>query len=166
MLSFFLSCKKSYQPLETVKTVDIKKYTGKWYEIARFPHSFEKHLKCVTAEYSIKKNGKIKVLNKGHEKDSPKEIDEAEGTAWIPNINEPAKLLVRFFWPFSGNYWIINLDEKNYQYVLIGEPSRKYLWILSRTKTLEESIFNDLVTTAKKNGFDVNKLERIKHDCQ
>ena len=159
------SCSKTYAPLDAVKNVDLNKYIGTWYEIARFPHSFEKGLKCVTATYSFKENGKVKVINKGHKEKYPEKINKAEGIAWVPNKNEPGKLKVSFFWPFSGKYWIIKLDEKDYQYALIGEPSRKYLWVLSRNKTIYDKIFTDLVGTAKKNGFDINKLEKIKHDC-
>jgi len=128
----FLSCKPS-QNLSTVEKVDIKKYAGQWYEISRLPNSFEKGLHCVTATYTLKKNNKIEVLNKGYSIKDRGKFSTAKGTAWVPNSEYPGRLKVRFFWPFSGNYYIISLDEE-YNYALVGDPSRKYLWILSRTK--------------------------------
>jgi apolipoprotein D and lipocalin family protein len=151
------SCKT--QGLPVVNQVDIHKYAGTWYEIARLPNSFEKGLENVSATYSLKENGKIKVLNKG-QKVSGK-INQIEGVAWIPNPDCQGKLKVRFFWPFAGKYWILSLD-KDYNYVLVGEPSRKYLWILSKTKTLDEHIYNNLLQQAKQYGFDIDKLVKIK----
>lgn len=157
------SC-KSYPDLPTVKTVDINKYAGTWYEIARLPNRFEKGLKCVTAEYRIKDNGKIDVINKGY---SPKGIGEyktANGTAWVPDPNFPGRLKVRFFWPFTGNYYIIALDE-NHTYALVGDPSRDYLWVLSKNIILEDSVYDDLLKIAEANGFAIENLVRIEHDC-
>ena len=162
MASLF-SCKTT-QDLPTVEKVDIPKYSGVWYEIARLPNSFEKGLECVTATYTQKSNGKIEVLNKGYssEKGSYK---TAKGTAWLPDSKYPGRLKVTFFWPFAGNYYIISLEE-NYQYALVGDPSRKYLWVLARTKTLDLSIYDDLMKKAKSNGFDINKVIKINQECE
>jgi apolipoprotein D and lipocalin family protein len=157
------SCKTTNE-LSTVQKVDITKYLGTWYEIARLPNRFEKDMKCVTATYSLKKNGKIKVLNKGFKITKNKYVS-AKGTAWIPNNNFPGRLKVRFFWPFSGDYYIIALDE-NYQYALVGDPSRKYLWILSRTPVLDQKTYDMLVKLAKDKGFDTDNLLKIEHDCE
>lgn len=150
--------------LPTVNKVDLQKYSGKWYEIARFPNRFEKGLVCVTANYTIKENGKIEVINKGYLSEETKKFKTAKGVAWVPDDKFPGQLKVRFFWPFSGKYYIIALD-RNYQYVLVGDPSRKFLWVLSRTKNLSENIYSELLKIAGENGFDTQKLIRIKQDC-
>lgn len=161
---FSLLSGSSKKELPTVGKVDLHKYSGQWYEIARFPNRFEKGLVCVTADYTIKKNGKIAVVNKGYLSDDIKKYKTAKGTAWIPDDKFPGRLKVRFFWPFAGNYYIITLD-KNYQYVLVGDPARKYLWVLSRTRTLPEDIYSKLLEIARENGFDTQKLIRIKQNC-
>ena len=159
----FLSCKPT-QNLSTVEKVDINKYAGHWYEIARLPNSFEKGLKCVTATYTLKKNDKIEVLNKGYSLKDIGKFNTAKGTAWVPNTEYPGRLKVRFFWPFAGNYYIISLDEK-YNYALVGDPSRKYLWVLSRSKDLDSTIYSELLDIAKINGFDIDNIIKVNQDC-
>jgi apolipoprotein D and lipocalin family protein len=161
----FWGCASSKGDLPVVKSVDLQKYIGTWYEIMRLPNTFEAGLKCTTANYSIKENGDIKVVNSGRKVEAPSEVKSSTGTAWIPNADEPTKLKVRFFWPFSGNYWIIALDTE-YKWVMIGEPTREYMWILSRETTLSEQTINTLLAQAKAQGFDVSKLERIAQDCK
>ena len=162
-MAAFLSCKTT-QDLPTVEKVSISKYSGQWYEIARLPNSFEKGLECVTATYTLKSNGKIEVLNKGYS--SEKGIYKtAKGTARVPDGEYPGRLKVTFFWPFSGNYYILSLDEK-YQYALVGDPSRKYLWVLARTKTLNASIYDDLLDQAENNGFNIQELIKINQGCE
>jgi apolipoprotein D and lipocalin family protein len=150
--------------LPTVETVDLNRYAGLWYEIARLPNSFEKGLECVTANYSLTPNGKVEVLNKGF---SAKKgaFKSSRGKAWVPDDNFPGRLKVSFFWPFAGNYYIISLD-KDYRYALVGDPSRKYLWVLSRTQELDETIYSKLLEKARTHGFDVDKMLLITHDCQ
>ncbi len=160
----FWGCSTSNRALPVVPSVDLEKYSGQWYEIMRLPHGFESGLKCVTATYSLKPNGDINVLNSGHKIYEPSQVKTATGTAWIPDASEPAKLKVRFFWPFSGNYWIIALDP-NYRHVMIGDPSREYLWILCREKMLPDSTLQLLLSQATAQGFDVSKLERVSQDC-
>lgn len=160
LFSFFalLSC-KTQQDLPVVQSVDLSQYAGVWYEIARLPNKFEKGLNYVSATYSIKENQEIEVFNKGiNEKNETKTI---KGKAWLPNKSESAKLKVQFFAPFSANYWIIALDD-NYQYALIGEPGRKYLWVLSRTKNMDEQVYQKLINIAQKNGFDTSTIIKIK----
>ncbi len=161
LLSFACSSNKD---LQVVKKVDFEKYSGTWYEIARFPSSFESSLKCVTATYTLKENRKIEVWNKGHKISDASKISEIKGTAWVADEKENAKLKVRFFWPFSADYWIIALDD-NYQHAMVGHPNRKYLWILSREKKLDSEIIQNLILQAKNQGFDTEKLEFIEHDC-
>jgi lipocalin len=147
-----------------VATVDLDRYAGTWYEIARLPNSFERKLKCASANYTLRGDGKITVLNKGYYITDPQRSNTAKGVAWIPDKNSPAKLKVQFFWPFSGNYWIIDLD-KDYKYVLVGDPSFKYLWILCREKKMDESTYNMLLNKAVENGFDVKSIIRVEQDC-
>lgn len=158
----FLGC-QSNAPLPTVKEINIEKYCGLWYEIARFPSSFEKNLKCVTAQYTLLSNKKIEVLNSGVHQGTL-EPKEARGSATIPNLDKPGELEVTFFWPFKGDYFIIEL-ERNYQYALVGSPNRKYLWILSRTKQLSDGTISDLKSKAESLGFDTTQLEMVAQDC-
>ena len=160
------SCDTARHPeLSSVKQFDLPRYTGTWHEIARLPNSFEKGLICVTATYAIRPDGRISVLNRGRsDKDRAKE-KSASAVGWIPYAAEPGRLLVRFFWPFSGDYWIMNLDDKDYTWALVGEPSRKYLWILARERTLDAAAYAKLVDEARRAGFDVDKLYRVPQDC-
>jgi len=157
----------SRSPVTGVKVigyVDLNRYTGTWYEIARFPNSFERGLKCVTATYTLRDDGRITILNKGHKIENPDIVKQSQGIAWVPDMTYPAKLKVRFFWPFSGDYWIIELDP-SYRFVLVGDPSMKYLWVLSRKKTLGESDYKHLLEKAKENGFDISKLMLVEQNC-
>ena len=157
-----LSCLTA-QELSTVPQVDLSRYAGTWYEIARLPNSFEKDLECVTATYTLKSNGKIGVLNKGYSARKDK-YQTAKGTALLADPAYPGRLKVTFFWPFYGNYYIIELDEE-YEFALVGDPSRKYLWILSRAPELEEAIIARLISQARDLGFAVEQMVRIRQDC-
>jgi len=148
--------------LLTVGKVDITKYAGTWFEIARLPNSFEKSLNCVSATYSLRKDGKIDVVNAGFKKGKVRK--EIKGQAWVPNKAENAKLKVQFFWPFAGNYWILALDSI-YMSALVGDPSRKYLWILSKSKQMEKVQYKSFLQIAKEKGFDVSKLILVDQSC-
>jgi apolipoprotein D and lipocalin family protein len=158
------STSKSQKAMSVVESVDLNRYTGTWYEIARLPNFFERKLKCITATYTIREDGRIKVLNGGHYLTEPGKVSTATGVAWIPDKNSTAKLKVQFFWPFSGDYWILYLDH-DYRFVLIGEPSLNYLWILSREKKMDETTYKMLLQKAIENGYDVNTLIRVDQDC-
>ena len=105
-----ISCKS--QPLETVKTLDITKYAGTWYEIARLPNRFEKKLECVSATYELIENGKVKVINRGISTEDHSQKKEITGKAWVPDVAFPGQLKVQFFWPFAGKYWVIDLGPE------------------------------------------------------
>jgi lipocalin len=139
----------------TVKELDLQRYLGTWYEIARFDHSFERGLVGVTATYSMRDDGKIRVLNQGYKNSLDGKLSVAEGKAKL--TNEPGKLKVSFFWIFYADYFIMELDE-NYQWALIGSKSDKYLWILSRTPKLDEPTKNLILEKAKNRGYDTSKL--------
>lgn len=152
--------------LTTVPDVDLNKYAGKWYEIARLPNSFEKGLVCCTAEYGLRPDSKISVTNTGQKENEPGKIQSVTGKAWIPDKKEPGRLKVQFFWPFTGGYYIFHLDKENYQYVLVGTPSRKFLWLLAREPKIEESLYQQLVEIARKNDFAVESLIKVRQDCE
>ncbi len=160
---FLAGCSSSnYLPLATVDSVDVNRYVGKWYEIVRLPNSFQKECDCTTAEYSIIDSTTIRVLNKCLKNG---ELDDAEGKAFVVEGSNNSKLRVQFFWPFRGDYWIIDLDSDNYSYAVVGTPSRKYLWILSRTKTMDDALLKSLIQKCKDKGFDVSKLIITKQEC-
>lgn len=144
----------------TVKELDLNRYLGTWYEIARFPHSFEKGMAGVTANYSLRKDGKIRVLNKGYKNGLNGKLSVAEGKAKIPDKSQPGKLKVSFFWIFYGDYNVLELD-KDYQYVMIGSSTNKYFWILCRTPQMDEASYNMLLEKARKRGYNLGKLEKV-----
>jgi apolipoprotein D and lipocalin family protein len=165
LITIMIFCPTFSQKVPSVvASVDLNRYKGTWYEIARLPIYFEKKLKCVTANYTLRDDGKIKVLNKGHYITDPEKSTSSEGVAWIPDKSSPAKLKVQFFWPFSGDYWIIYLAD-DYSYVLVGDPSYKYLWILAREKEMDETTYKMLMQKAVDNGYDIKPIIRVKQDC-
>lgn len=159
-IPILLGCSQSESPLPVVKTLDANRYMGTWYEIARLPNSFEDGLHNITATYNLRDDGKITVLNKGINADGT--ASQAEGIAYMPDINEPAKLRVSFFRPFYGKYWIIDLDTF-YQYAVVGHPNRKYLWILGRTPQMDKAVYEKLIQQADKLGFDTTKMVVVNH---
>lgn len=145
--------------ISTVKQLDLKRFMGKWYEIVRFEHRFEKGMTHVTADYSMLPNGKIKVVNRGIKDGNPKEIT---GKAKQPDpLKYPGRLEVSFFLWFYSDYYVFEID-KNYQYAVIGSSSDKYLWILSRTPQLSENILKRLLQNIKQRGYDLSKLVYVK----
>jgi lipocalin len=147
--------KKPKMNKETVKELDLNRYLGTWYEIARFDHRFERGLVGVTATYSLRDDGKIKVLNQGQKNSLDGELSVAEGKAKL--TGDPGKLKVSFFWIFYADYFVLELDN-DYQWALIGSRSDKYLWILSRTPQLEDNVKNLILHKAAKRGYDTSKL--------
>ena len=147
--------------IQTVDQVDLERYTGVWYEIARFPHKFEKDLVGVTATYELKDNGKISVLNQGYKHTLDGKHKKAKVRARLPDPNEPGFLQVTFFLCFWADYLVLELDE-NYQYALIGSSTPNYLWILCREPMMDETRYQMLVAKAKDFGYDISKLEKVK----
>lgn len=151
--------KEEHNSLEVVPHVELERYLGKWYEIARLPFRFEDDCTDITATYSLSKNGNISVLN-GCLKSG--KLKQAKGKAKVVDKNTRAKLKVTFFWPFSADYWIIDLG-KEYDYAVVGTPNRKYLWILSRTPQMDGELFSRIIESVKSKGFDVSKLIKTSH---
>ncbi len=139
----------------TVTSLDISRYMGLWYEIARYDHYFERGMTKVTATYTLLPDGKIRVVNAGY-KDDVK--DTAVGRAFCPDKAQPGKLKVSFFLWFYSDYYVLELDENDYSYAVIGSSSDKYLWILSRTPTLLEETRDKLISSIQNRGYDVQKL--------
>ncbi len=149
----------------TVDYVDIERYMGKWYEIARFPQYFQRNCGASTAEYTLDHDGSVKVLNSCKRLDDPSEIKKAKARAFIVDEQTNSKLKVSFVpilrrWGlFAADYWILDLGA-DYEYALVGGPDRKSLWILSRTPTLSEIDYQHLIEVATEQGFDATKLVR------
>ena len=146
-------------PLAVVDHVDVSRYLGKWYEIARYPHSFEENCYAVTADYKLLDDGSIRVTNRCREGGLDGKLKEAVGKAYIADSQTNAKLEVTFFWPFYGDYWIIDLAE-DYQYAVVSEPDRQYLWILSRAPTMDTPLYEQLTAKLKNNGYDLSLLTK------
>ena len=150
---------KNDSPLMVVDTVDLNRYLGKWYEIASYPAWFQKGCNASTAEYSLMPDGKIQVINRCRKGSLDGPLKESNGKAEVVDNITKAKLKVWFFWPFKGDYWIIDLDP-DYQWAVVGEPDRKYLWILSRTPFMDETLYQSILERLPQKGYDPAKLER------
>lgn len=143
--------------IEPVSDFDADRYLGKWYEIARLDHSFERGLSRVTAEYSLRDDGGIKVTNRGYDAESG-EWEQADGKAFFVRSREEGYLKVSFFGPFYGAYIVFGLDQDAYQYSFVSGPDRSYLWLLARTPTIEEHVMDRFVASATELGFPTEEL--------
>ena len=152
----------SNQELETVSNVTVEKYMGTWYEIASFPSSFQKGCSCSKADYELSEDKSyVKVINSCMKKGKQGAV---LGKAFVEEGSGNAKLKVQFFWPFTADYYIIALAD-DYSYAMVGHPNRDYLWILSRTKVMDENILNQLKARAVELGFDTGKLLVTEQSC-
>ncbi len=143
--------------VKPVTGFELNRYLGTWYEIARLDHGFERGLTQVTAEYSLREDGGVKVLNSGYNA-AEQQRQIAEGKAYFIGSPDVGRLKVSFFGPFYGAYNIIELDKAAYQYVMIAGPSTEYLWILARTPTLDSAVLETLVQKARTLGFPTEDL--------
>ena len=157
-LSLLLAgCAAPHPPLHTVDHVELDRYLGTWFEIARYPAPFQEGCVATSATYSLRDDGDIRVLNRCLVEDFDGELREAEGRAKIVDEESNAKLKVTFFWPFYGDYWILALG-RDYEWALVGEPSRKYLWILSRSRQMNRAVFEGLIDRLPALGYDADQL--------
>lgn len=150
---------------ESIKPVDgfnLNNYLGKWYEIARLDHSFERGLSQVTANYSIKDDGGVRVLNKGFSIKN-NEWQEAEGKAYFVDTTTEGYLKVSFFGPFYGSYVVFELEHENYQYAFISGPNTDYLWLLSRTASVKPEVMQKFLKMSKERGFNIEDLIYVNH---
>lgn len=163
LLTLF-SCKTNSPMInnQTIKELDVERYMGTWYELARFNHRFEKGLVGVTATYSLRDNGKINVVNAGYKNILNGKYSKAKAKARIPNPAEPGKLKVYFVPFFGADYYILDIDP-DYQWVLVGSSSPNYLWIMSRTPKLPDETLQMIVKRAKARGYDTDALIWVTH---
>lgn len=146
----------SAPPLRTVDRVDLSRYVGRWYEIATIPMSFQKGCVGVTATYTLRADGDVDVVNTCRKETLDGPERSAEGKAWSVDPSN-AKLEVRFFWPFHGSYWIIDLDP-DYRWAVVGHPDRKYLWILSRTPQMDPATYDAILGRLRAQDYDTSLL--------
>jgi apolipoprotein D and lipocalin family protein len=149
------------QSLQTVSNVDLNKYAGKWYEIASYPQRFQKGCHCTTAQYTLTEKGYVIVENRCNKDSVTGKQSYIKGKAFVVKNSGNAKLKVQFFWPFTGKYWIIDLAD-DYSYAVVSHPNKKYLWILSRTSKMNDSIYQQIISRLKSKGFDLSKLQTTK----
>lgn len=150
----------SLEPLQAVSEVDLNRYTGTWYEIASYPQSFQEGCTGTTAHYRLRKDGQIAVTNRCFRGSLDGEETVAEGFARVMDERTRAKLEVSFFRPFWGEYWIIELGD-DYEYAVVGHPSRDYLWILARKPQLDEATYQALLTRVSEvHGYPLDRLEQ------
>ena len=147
------------RPLETVPHVDLTRYAGTWYEIASYPQHFQKGCTGTTATYTLRPNGTVEVINRCARDSLDGRITVARGKARVVDRSTNAKLKVTFFWPFWGDYWIIDLGRE-YEYAVVGHPSRKYLWVLSRTPHMDDAVYAGILDRLRAQGYDTTRLVR------
>ena len=162
LVLFLMGCVGIPENVKPVNNFKLEKYLGKWYEIARLDHSFERGLTRISADYSLRDDGGVRVLNRGY---SPKDNlwKETEGKAYFVKGSDQGYLKVSFFGSFYGSYIVFELDQENYQYSLVCGPNKSYLWILARGPRIEEDIKDILIAKAAALGFDTSKLIFVDH---
>ena len=161
-LVFQSGCTGVPEGTQVVTDFELDRYLGSWYEIARLDHRFERGMSNVTANYSMRDDGGVKVTNRGYEV-AKGEWNDATGKAYFVGDTDVGQLKVSFFGPFYGGYNIIELDENNYQYALVAGPDRSYLWILARSPELDRDILSALVDQAKQLNFPTDELIYVDH---
>ena len=149
--------------VKPVTDFDLDKYLGKWYEIARLDHSFERGLNNVTAEYAMRDDGGVKVTNRGYS-EKKKKWSEASGKAFFVDEKNKGYLKVSFFGPFYGSYVVFELDKENYDYAYVTSSSKSYLWLLARKPDVDQTIIDSFVEKAKELGYKTDDLIFVEHD--
>ncbi len=147
------------RPPEVVSHVELSRYTGTWYEIARYPNRFQKSCTDASAAYKLGSDGSFTVLNSCLKNGR---LDTTKGKALVVDPTANAKLRASFFWPFSFDYWIIDLGA-DYDYAVVSVPNREYLWILARSPQMDDALYQQILDRLKKQGFDIYRLEKTQH---
>ncbi len=160
MFVMLASCATSskYPPLDTVGSLDLDRYLGSWYEIARYQHRFEKNLVGAKADYSLRDDGRIQVVNSGIKGDLEGKLSSVKALAWRPDDEVPGRLKVRFFGLFTSDYLVFGLDEEEYQWALVGSDDRDFLWFLSRTPEVSDATLDIMKAIAVEQGYDMEQL--------
>lgn len=148
--------------VKPVQNFDINRYMGNWYEIARLDHSFERGLSKVTAQYSLKDDGGVKVINRGFNAQL-NEWKEAQGKAYFVRDSDQGYLKVSFFGPFYGSYVVFELEKDNYDYAFVSGPDNEYLWLLARSSTVEQAVIDKFISMSNERGFDTSRLIFVEH---
>lgn len=151
------------QFVQPVGDFQLQRYLGKWYEIARLDHSFERGLSNVTAEYSLRDDGGVSVINRGFSQES-QQWKQAEGKAYFVNSESEGYLKVSFFGPFYGSYVVFELEQENYDYAFVSGPNNDYLWLLSRTPNVSPTVVEKFETMARELGFETEQLIYVEHE--
>ena len=159
----FAGCVGIPENVEPVKNFEIEKYLGQWYEIARLDHSFERGLSAVTANYSMRSDGGVRVLNRGYSAEK-NAWEDAQGKAYFVDATDLGYLKVSFFGPFYGSYIVFELDHEGYQYSLVSGPDKSFLWLLARTPQIDEGLKTMLIEKASDLGFDTSQLIYVEHE--
>jgi apolipoprotein D and lipocalin family protein len=164
LLAIFLTgCLGMPEKVEPVKEFELNRYLGNWYEIARLDHSFERGLEKVTAEYSLREDGGVKVVNRGYSPEKGK-WKEAEGEASFVDSKTEGYLKVSFFGPFYSSYVIFDLDKENYEYSFISGKDNDYLWLLARQPNVPQEVIERFKAKSAELGFKTEDLIFVKHD--
>lgn len=165
-ITILTSCTGKPDNVEPVTGFELDRYLGKWYEIARLDHSFERGLESISAEYSLREDGGVKVINRGYDVEEG-EWDQAEGKAYFVDETDTGHLKVSFFGPFYGSYIVFDLGmgdtDADYQYAFVSGPDTSYLWLLSRTPEVEQSLIESFNEKAGALGFETDKLIYVDH---
>lgn len=148
----------------SVDQVDLVRYMGRWYEIASFQPWFQRGCNCTTADYGLMRGGVVAITNACRKGSPTGELDSAIGTAKVVQGSRGSRLKVTFQWPFEGDYWVVGLDPE-YEWVLVGHPYKKQLWLLSRQPVMEDALFKSLKAKAAKLGYDVSRLKKTNQAC-
>lgn len=160
LLAGCLGMPKSVTP---VTGFELNKYLGTWYEVARLDHSFERGLSQITAQYSLREDGGVAVVNRGYLSEE-KKWKQAEGKAYFVDTTDEGYLKVSFFGPFYGSYVVFELDKQDYQYAFVSGPDTDYLWLLSRTPTVSKSVMDKFIIMAAQRGFDTQAIIYVDQD--
>lgn len=158
-ITMFFFQKSTAQDLQTVPEVDLKRYAGKWFEVASFPQSFQRGCMCTTATYTLSEKGYVVVENRCNKGATDGPVSYIKGKAFVQQGSGNAKLKVQFFWPLRAKYWIIDLAP-DYSYAVVSHPSKQYLWILSRTPSMDDATYQAILQRLTAKGFDLSKLAR------
>jgi apolipoprotein D and lipocalin family protein len=148
---------QQHDPLPTAPLVDLNQYMGEWFEVARLPVSYEENCVGTKAVYTMQPDGSVRIINTCHKGGLDGPLKIAKGRATVADRQSKSKLKVSFFWPFTGDYYILEVGN-GYEYALVGDPSREHLWVLSRTPQMELQLLHNLVGKAQRLGFDTGRL--------
>ncbi|MEJ2534506.1 MAG: lipocalin family protein [Gammaproteobacteria bacterium] len=162
LLLLLAACTGVPEGVQPVRGFELDRYLGTWYEVARLDHGFERGLSRVTANYSMREDGGVHVVNRGWRAEEG-EWDQSEGKAYFVDSPDLGRLKVSFFGPFYGAYNIMALDQENYSWSMVAGPDRSYLWILSRSPEMDPEIYAELLDQARAAGFPVDELIRVEH---